>query len=484
MTMRPRLIQRLLGLFLIIFSGMMIPPILVSLLYQDGELIHFWMSLALTLTTGLLLWYPVRHARRELRTREGFIIVAMFWVVLGLLSTLPFLFGPHLQLVDAFFEAISAFTTTGATVLTGLDTMPRSLLFYRQELQWFGGMGIIVLAVAILPMLGIGGMQLYRAETPGPMKDDKLTPRITQSARTFWLIYVGLTIACGLAYWLAGMTGFDAISHALSTISTGGFSTHDASMGYFSDRVGVEMVANVFMILGGINFSIHYLALRQRSLRGYWRDPEVRAYLLLLLALSLVIAAALFYTNTRETPAQSLRYAAFHVISVMTSTGFTTSDFAHWPLFMPVLLMMASFIGGCAGSTAGGIKVIRFLVLFKQGLRDLRQYIHPNAVTTLRIGKRVLPDRTVNAVWAFFALYVVIYVVFMLLLMANGTDQVTAFSAVATTMNNMGPGLGEVAVHFQNVDDFTKWLLAAAMLIGRLEIFTVLVLLTPTFWRH
>ncbi len=481
--MHLRLIQRLMGLFLIIFSGMLIPPIVVSVMYLDGELRHFWLSLVITLVTGVVLWYPVRHARRELRTREGFLIVAMFWVVLSFLSSLPFLFGPHLTLAEGFFEAVSAFTTTGATVITGLDGMPKSLLFYRQELQWFGGMGIIVLAVAILPMLGIGGMQLYRAETPGPMKDDKLTPRIASSARTFWYIYTGLTVACALGYWATGMTPFDAITHSFSTISTGGFSTHDASMGYYSDHLGVELVADLFMILGGMNFSIHYIVLRKRSVTGYWQDTEVRAYLLTLLTLSLVITAGLVWTHVNSDPITALRNASFQVISVMTSTGFTTVDFAHWPLFLPVLLMLSSFIGGCAGSTAGGIKVIRCVVLFKQGLRDMKRYVYPNAITALKIGGRVLPDKVINAVWGFFAMYVVTYVLFMLLLMADGIDQVTAFSAVATCINNMGPGLGSVALNFKGVDDFAKWLLAAAMLLGRLEIFTLLVLLSPDFWR-
>ena len=481
--MRLFLIQRILGLFLIVFSAALVPPILVSLIYQDSELMHFLASLVLVLVIGLVLWLPVRHRRAELRRREGFLIVAMFWVVLSALATLPFLFGPHLSFTDSFFEAASAFTTTGATILVGLDNLPHSLLFYRQELQWLGGMGIIVLAVAILPMLGIGGMQLYRAETPGPMKDDKLTPRIAHSARAFWYLYTGLTILCALGYWLAGMSPFDAIAHSFSTISTGGFSTHDASLGYFHNSA-IETVAVIFMALGGINFSIHYLAWHRRNPRHYWRDTEVRVYLIALLSFSLMITLFLVWTKTHQGFIEAFRYAVFQVISVMTSTGFTTDDFSRWPLLLPAFLIFTSFIGGCAGSTAGGMKVIRVIVLVKQGVQDLRQLVHPTMQAPLKIAGRVLDRRVIDAVWGFFAVYVATFVILMLVLMANGLDQVTTFSAVATCMNNLGPGLGDVASNFRSVSDVAKWCLASAMLLGRLEIFTLLVLLSPGFWRN
>jgi trk system potassium uptake protein TrkH len=481
--MRLFLIQRILGLFLIIFSVALVPPLFVSLIYQDAELLHFLVSLVLVLITGLVLWLPVRHRRADLRRREGFLIVAMFWVVLSALATLPFQFGPHLSFTDSFFEAASAFTTTGATVMVGLDDLPRSLLFYRQELQWLGGMGIIVLAVAILPMLGIGGMQLYRAETPGPLKDDKLTPRIAHSARAFWYLYTGLTVLCALGYWLAGMTPFDAVTHSFSTISTGGFSTHDASFAYFHNPA-IEVVAVIFMTLGGINFSIHFIAWHRRNPRHYWRDTEVRTYLIALFAFSLITTLFLAGTPEHKNFLDAFRYATFQVVSVMTSTGYTTENFSLWPLLLPAFLIFISFMGGCAGSTAGGMKVIRVVVLVKQGVQDLRQLVHPTMQAPLKIAGRVLDRRVIDSVWGFFAVYVATFVMFMLVLMANGLDQVTTFSAVATCMNNMGPGLGKVASNFRSVSDMAKWCLAFAMLLGRLEIFTLLVLLSPGFWRN
>jgi len=481
--MQLALIQRILGLFLILFSVTLIPPIGVSIGYHDGELKHFVASMALTLIVGLVLWLPVKSYRRELRTRDGFFVVAMFWVVFCGLSALPLLFGPHLSYTDAFFEAVSGFTTTGATVITGLDKLPPSILYYRQQIQWLGGMGIIVLAVAILPMLGVGGMQLYRAETPGPMKDEKLTPRITHSARTFWLIYAGLTAACAIGYWAAGMSWFDAIGHSFSTLSSGGFSTHDASMGYFHNA-NIDAIADVFMLLGAMNFSVHYLALRGRSPLAYWRDSEVRTFVLVVGVVTAVIMVELMLKHRHEDPLEALRYSAFQTISVITSTGFTTEDFSKWPAFVPVLLLISSFMGGCAGSTAGGMKVIRMLIIFKQWGRDLVRLVHPTMVRPLKVGGRVVPERIIDAVWGFFAIYIGIYVLFMLALMAGGMDQVTAFSAVATCMNNMGPGLGGVSANFQSVSPWAKWLLSAAMLMGRLEIFTLLVLISPSFWRR
>lgn len=481
--MRLRLIRKLLGLFLLLYSCTLLPPILIALLRADGELLHFVYSLAVTVSTGLFFWWPVRQLEVDLKKRDGFVVVAMFWVVLGLLGALPFLFGVHLSLTDAFFEAISAFSTTGATVMTGLDHMAPSILFYRQQLQWFGGMGVVVLAVAILPMLGIGGMQLYRAETPGPFKEEKISPRITQCARSFWLIYAGLTLICGFAYWLAGMSLFDAVAHSLSTISTGGFSTHDASLAYFRSPA-IEAIAILFMVLGGINFSVHFLALVAGRPMAYLTDLEVRTYLIVLLVVSLLIALTLYLSHYHADMPSSLRYGLFQTVSMMTSTGFVTEDFSHWPDFIPLLLFFVGFIGGCAGSTAGGMKVIRLIIIFKQSGLNILQLIHPHMVRPLKLSGRVVPAQVTDAVWGYFALYVATFVVIMLLLMADGMDQVTAFSAVATSMNNLGPGLGDVSANFQQVSAEGKWLLAFAMLLGRLEIFTVLVLLTPDFWRR
>jgi len=478
-----RLIQKIFGLFLLLFSFTLLPPILISLLYQDGELVHFIQSLVLALMLGLFLWLPLRHVHLEIKTRDGFVIVGLFWVALSLLSALPFLLGPHMSLTDSFFEAVSAFTTTGATVISKLETLPPSILFYRQQLQWFGGMGVIVLAVAILPMLGIGGMQLYRAETPGPFKDDKIAPRLSQCARSFWLIYVGMTIACAVAYRLAGMSGFDAVAHSLSTISTGGFSTHDASLAYFDNPL-IESIAILFMILGGINFSIHFLAIVRRRPISYFQDLEVRSYLILIAVVTLIISSELYLTHYHTDFTTALRHGLFQTVSVITSTGFVSEDFSVWPYFSPTLLFFVSFVGGCAGSTAGGMKVIRFIIMFKQSNRDLLTLVHPSIVKPLKVANRVLSTRVIEAVWGYFSLYVASFSVIMLLLMATGLDQVTAFTTLATSMNNFGPALGEAAVNFQNINVTSKWLLAFAMLLGRLEIFTLLVLLTPAFWRH
>ncbi|MFO7594074.1 MAG: TrkH family potassium uptake protein [Pseudomonadota bacterium] len=478
-------IQRILGLLLMLFSTTMFPPALVSLLYQDGFYVSFLLGFALTLVTGLFMWLPARNNRRELRLRDGFVVVVMFWTVLGLFGALPFAIGaePNLSISDAVFESISGLTTTGATVITGIDHLPHSLLYYRQQLQWLGGMGIIVLAVAILPMLGIGGMQLYRAETPGPMKDNKLTPRITETAKALWYIYLGLTITCTLAYWLAGMNFFDAIGHAFSTVAIGGFSTHDASMGYFQHKPLIEVIAIVFMFLSGINFALHFLAWRSKNIQTYLRDAEFRTYLTILALISLITVFYLHINATFDNFGRTMLHGVFQVVSIGTTTGFTTSNYAVWPGFLPVLLLFASFIGASAGSTGGGMKVIRFLLLLKQGMREITRLVHPNAVIPIKMGGKPLPEKVINSVWGFFATYVAIFSIILLLLMVAGLDQITAFSAVAATMNNLGPGLGDVALNYSTIPDFTKWVLCFAMLLGRLEIFTLLVLLTPAFWR-
>ncbi|RMD71286.1 MAG: potassium transporter [Gammaproteobacteria bacterium] len=477
-------IQRILGLLLLPFSLTMLPPLGISLLYGDGVVLPFLLAFFIILSGGLILWWPVRGFHRDLRLRDGFVVVTMFWAVLGITGALPLMLAehPHMPFTDAVFESVSGLTTTGATVLTGIDALPPSILFYRQELQWLGGMGIIVLALAVLPMLGVGGMQLYRAEMPGPTKD-KLTPRIAETAKALWYIYLALTVACALAYWFAGMSGFDAITHSFATLSTGGFSTHDASMGYFESPL-IEMIAVVFMLLAGVNFSLHFVAWHSFSVKPYFRDPEFRTYLFVLGGASLVTIAYLYLTGTFLEVTEDIHHGLFQVVSIATSTGFTTANFSAWPDFLPVLLIFISFIGGCAGSTAGGMKVIRFLLLFKQGVREVIRLIHPNAQVPIKVGPFTLNERLVDSVWGFFAAYVATFALMLLALMATGLDQVTAFSAVAACINNLGPGLGKVAAHFGDINAFAKWVLAFAMIMGRLEIFTVLVLLTPAFWRR
>lgn len=477
-------VQRIVGLLLSLFSISMLPPMLVSWWYSDGVLAAFLDAFFLILICGIVLWFPVRRHSRELRLREGFVVVVMFWVALGLSGSVP-LFMSHaadMTVTDAVFESLSGLTTTGATVIENIDPMPKSILFYRQQLQWLGGMGIIVLAVAILPLLGVGGMQLYRAETPGPMKDNKLTPRVTETAKALWYIYLGLTIVCALAYWLAGMTPFDAVSHSFSTVAIGGFSTHDASLGYFNSPL-IEAIAVVFMTIAGINFATHFLVWRSRNPRAYLGDSELKAYIFLLACISVISSLYLFYSEAFPTFAMAVRHGVFQTVSISTTTGFTTSDYHTWPSFLPVMLLFASFIGGCAGSTGGGLKVIRVVLLFKQGKREIMRLIHPNAQVPIKIGGASMPSRVVDAVWGFFATYVATFSFMMLGLLALGLDQVTAFSAVAACINNLGPGLGAVGANYADIGDGAKWILSLAMLLGRLEIFTLLVILTPGFWR-
>jgi trk system potassium uptake protein TrkH len=481
--MNPSIIAHVLGIWLLLFSGSLLPPLIISLLYHDGETLHFSLLVLFSLISGLVVWLASAKHRTQLRTRDGFIIVVVLWLVTSLLGMLPFIFGPGLSVADALFESVSAFTTTGATVITGLDDLPPSILFFRQEMQWLGGIGVVVSAIALLPMLGIGGMQMFKAETPGPMKDEKLTPRIAHTAQALWKLYLVMTIACALLYWAGGMSPFDAVAHSLTTVSTGGFSTHDASIGYF-DSVFIENVATLFMLLGGISFSVHFLVWKQLSFRPYWQSVEVRVFLSLVVAVILVTSAVLYLEGARDGILESLRYASFTVASVVTSTGYGIDDFSVWPTVLPLLLILISFVGGCAGSTAGGMKVIRFVIMGKGAGLEIQRLMHPSMIRSLQLQGKVIDVRVADAVRSFFSVYVATFVLFMLFLMAQGLDQVTAFAAVATCMNNLGPGLGDVASNFQAVSDSAKWILSFAMLLGRLEIFTLLVVLSPAFWRR
>lgn len=479
------MVQRILGMMLLIFSLTLLVPVAVSLAYGDGHYRPFLWSTGLVAGLGAVMWLPVRHVRRDLRLRDGFLVAAVFWTVIGLSAAVPLYLSdvPDLTFTDAIFEAVSGLTTSGATVITGLDDLPKSILFYRQQLQWLGGMGIIVLAVALLPVLGIGGMSLYKAETPGPMKDQKLTPRITQTAKAMWAIYALLTAACALCFWLAGMSGFDAVGHAFSALSTGGFSTHDASLAWF-DSLPIEIIATVFMFLGGVNFTLHFTAFRRREAATYWRDTEFQAYFWIVA--SVVVFATLYLWLAGEYPTlgESLRYASLQVVSMQTSTGLLTSGFAHWPGALPAMLMALTLICGCAGSTAGGMKVIRWLIVFRQGVSELKKLVHPSAEIPVKLGGRPVPQRVINAIAGFFAMYFILFAGMMFLLMTFGLDQVTAWSAVATSINNTGPGLGDVVANFREVSDSAKWVCLIAMLVGRLEIFTLLLLLTPAFWER
>lgn len=481
--MQFRHVMRVLGLFLVIFSFTMLPPWLLALWAGDGEQFPFLSAFLVIFGMGGMLWLPVRQYKGNLRTRDGFIIATAFWVLVALAGALPLMLAtsPHMGLTDAMFESMSGLTTTGATVLTSIDDLPLSIRYYRQQLNWLGGMGIVVLVVAILPALGIGGMQLYRAEMPGPIKDAKLTPRIADTAKSLWYIYVGLTVMCALAYWWGGMSVFDAIGHSFATISTGGFSTHDASMGYFQSPI-LENIGSVFMILSGVNFALHFMVWHGRTLRPYLLDAENLFYLGLIgVALSLI--SLLLFFSSGMAMGDALRLSFFQVATFITNTGLSSTDYYNWPVAAQVLLLFISIVGGCAGSTAGGIKVMRFMLLLKQGSREVQLLIHPQAVIPIKLGNRSVDARVTSAVWAFFAVYIAVFALFMLILTATGMNQETAFSAVVASINNLGIGVAGVSAGFGGITDAAKWTLVVSMLLGRLEIFTVLVLFSPRFWR-
>lgn len=478
-------VQKVVGVLLMVFSLSMLPPLGVSLFYGDGLEQAFLTGLWVTFAFGAATWWPVRRALGELKLRDGFLVVVLFWVVLGFFGAIPIYIAPHpdTTVAQAVFESISGLTTTGATALIALDTLPRAVLYYRQQLQWLGGMGIIVLAVAILPMLGVGGMQLYRAESPGPVKDTKLTPRIMETARALWLIYLGLTVSCAAVYWIAGMSLFDAIGHSFSTVAIGGFSTHDASFAHFDNRA-IEVAGIVFMLLGATNFSLHFIAWRDRSPLTYFRDPEFRTFLAILGGFTLLITITLLWNSTYVEGGEALLKSAFQVVSFGTTTGFTTAHYPVWPLFVPPLLIFASFLGGCAYSTAGGIKIVRIMLLFKQGIREVMLMIHPSAEVPIKLGAKTISPRVVHAVWGFFSAYMGFFVILLLLMLACGLDTVSAVAAVAACINNLGPGLGDVATNFATVREPVLWIGSFAMILGRLELFPILVLLTPAFWQR
>lgn len=482
--MQLSVIQRILGLLLMVFSLTMLPPILVGWLMHDAELSPFWEAGGILFATGAVLWLPVRWVRTNLRTRDGFLIVTLFWVVLSLAGALPFMFSDAVvsSFTDAVFESTSGLTTTGATVFIGLDGFPRSILFWRTELHWLGGMGIIVLAVAILPMLGVGGMQIYKAEAPGPVKDTKLEPRIAETAKLLWYTYLTLTITCAVAFRLAGMDWFDAIGYSFSTLGTGGFANHDSSLAFFNSPV-IHCISVVFMFLAGANFGLHFMVWRGMNPKLYLEDSEFRFYTTVTLIAIVITTLTLYSHKTYPDMVDSLRYAAVHVVSVMTSTGLFLGDHSVWPTFLPVMITLLVTIGGCSGSTGGGMKSIRILLLFKQAIREVNLLVHPRAHIPVKINRQVVDEQILKGVWGFFFIYVTLFMIFMLGLMADGEDQVTAFSAVTATINNMGMGLARVSTNFAPLSDFSKWWLSLCMIMGRLELMTVLVLLTPAFWR-
>ena len=440
----------------------------------------------LTLVSGALLWWRTARYRRELQARDGFLLVNLVWLILPAYAALPLMFTvPDIGWVKAYFEAMSALTATGATALSGLDALPVSVNVWRCFLQLIGGLGIVLLVVAVLPLLGLGGMQLYKAETPGPMKDDKFTPRIAETARGLWTVYFGFSVACLLAYRWGGMSWADAFMHMCTTMGLGGFSSHDASFGHWNSPT-LEVIAVVFMALSGISFVRYFMVLRNRSLQPLWRDREIQAYVLVLLAAVLLLAGLLLAHGTYATLAQALRASAFHVVSLATTTGYAATDYAQWPVFAPVLLMFLGCFASCAGSTGGGIKMVRMVLLVKQARRELVRIIHPRVVNPVTLGRQVVPAHVMSAVMGFMLIYGAATMGLTLLMLFSGLDIVTAFSAVVATVNNIGPGLGLVgpASNFGVLSDFQLWVLSYAMMLGRLELLTVLVLFIGAFCRR
>ncbi len=477
-------IANVMGKLIMLFACTLLIPMAVSLLAQDGMAVDFLVAMLVSMLAGGVLWGLTHRFVRELKPRDGFILVVLLWTGFAAVATVPLMLAiPGLSFTDAYFEALSGLTTTGATVLSGLDHLPESINFWRHFLNWIGGMGIIVLAVAVLPLLGIGGMQLYKAETPGPIKDAKLTPRITETAKNLWLIYAGLTVLCALALRACGLGWLDAVCHAFAALSLGGFSTHDASVGHFNS-VAVELVLVLFMLLAAVNFATHFLAWRGKSLRAYLRDAEARS-MLLLLAFSIVGCAAYLSWQSVHPFWTALRHVAFNLVSIATDCGFASVDFDQWPIFVPLWMLFLSCITACSGSTGGGIKMIRTLLLARQASREMVGLLHPAAVQPVRIGGAIIPNAVVASVLGFIFLYFMSIVVLTFVLVGSGLDFISAFTGVIACINNAGPGLYQLgpAENYGSLNDFQVWVCSFAMLLGRLEVFTLLILFTPAFWR-
>jgi trk system potassium uptake protein len=478
-------VAHLLGLMMAFFGLLYVLPIVWSLAVQDGAVMDFVIAGGVNVGLGLLLALATRRFRRELKPRDGFILVTLSWVLMSGSAAIPLMIAlPDLTFTDAYFEAMSGLTTTGSTVLNHLDELPQSINLWRHILHWLGGIGIIVLVVAVLPLLGVGGMQLYKAETPGPVKDEKLTPRITETAKALWFTYLAITVVAIVALRVAGMSWFDSICHGFSAIALGGFSTHDVSVGYF-ESFAVEVVLIVIMVVAAINFARHFLAFKSLSLAPYRKDSEGKAVLIVLAGAIVVTSVLLWVDGTYPTTLEGFRHSVFNVVSIATTTGFVTEDYEKWPAFLPVWLIFLSCITCSTGSTGGGIKMFRTLLLVRQARRELKLLVHPSAIIPIRIGGQAIPDRVAYSVLAFIFLYFGTVLVLTFALLATGLDLVSSLAAAVGSVNNLGPGLGAVgpSTTFEGLTDVQTWICTFAMLIGRLEIFSVLVLFTATFWR-
>lgn len=481
-------IIRIVGILVMCFSLSMLVPAFVALIYGDGGGKAFILSFSYNFLAGLLLWWSCRSHRESLRAREGFLIVAMFWLLLSLLAVIPFMLFNEINIgfADAVFESFSALTTTGATVLSGLDNLPKSILFYRQFLQWIGGMGLIVLVVAIIPLLGIGSSHLYRAESSGPLKDQKTLPRIGEVAKLLWLLYCGLTILCTIAYWLAGMSLFDAISHSFSTVANGGMSTHDASLGYFKNPT-IYLISAAFMLIGGCNFALHIRALTHWKYQSIWkiytRDHEFRFFCLLQITFITIISIGLYLAYEDYSVLDAFSQGSVQSVSMAMTSGYTLFDLNQLPSFLSMTLVFAAILGGCAGSTSGGLKAIRVLVVWLQVKREFKHLVHPNLVVPIKLGNTLLSSRVVESIWAFIAAFFLTYWVCVFGVILCGMNSLDAMAAVFATLTNAGPGLGMISQSFAEVPDSAKYIFSFAMTAGRLEIFSLLILFSPTFWK-
>ena len=477
-------VLRALGMIIMLFGLTMLIPLVWSWHNADGALTAYDEAFGLTFLSGFFLWYRTRYEKRELQVRDGFLMVVLVWTLLPAFATLPLMLQLKMSFTDAYFECMSGLTTTGSTVLSGLDTLPESINLWRHLLVWLGGMGLIVLAVAVLPLLGIGGRAMFKAETPGPMKDSKMTPRIAQTAKGLWGVYFGVTLACVFAYHWGGMSWFDAICHTFSTMGLGGFSTHDASFGHFNSPA-LEGVAVVFMLIAGMNFATLYLALAHRSPMPYVRDPEAPWFLAVTLGSVLLISYYLWANGVYETEAEALRHALFNVVSIATTTGYASVDYALWPMFAPLWMLFLCSFATSAGSTGGGIKMIRALLLYKQFYRELVRAMHPAAVYNVRVAGQVMPQNILFAALSFGFVYMVSIVSMTLLMSFSGLDIVSAFTAIVASINNTGPSLGVVgpSTTYEVLTDFQTWVCSFTMLLGRLEVLSLAVVFTPQFWR-
>ena len=476
--MNPKSIVNLFSILVLFFSFSYVFPIIVSIIFEDGALDIFIKTLVGVISLGMLGLLLTRNIENDLSQKDGFVIIVMFWIVLSIAGSVPF-YMSGMSMIDSFFESMSGITTTGASVISNIDVLPESLLFYRQLLQWMGGMGLIVLAIAVMPLLGIGGGQIYKTEIPGAMGEQKLTPRIKETAQALWSIYLGLTVICALLYYISGMSVFDAISHSMSTVAIGGFSTHNESIGFFNS-FSIELICMVFMLLSAFSFTLHYFALYKRKPLKYLYDPELRFFVGIIFIIFTI--AVIISVVSNNITAYEIKNIAFHTVSMVTTTGFTVSNSSDWPFSLSFLLLVGAFIGACSGSVGGGIKSWRVMIMINHAYLNIMKIIHPNSIVSLKIGTRSVDDQAATSVWGFFSIYVISFMVLLLAILVSGLDLESAFSAVGACLNNLGPGLGIVSENYSSISSYSKGILAFAMLLGRLEIFTLLVILTPMFW--